>query len=418
MVSMLHEDNGLFEKMLPVIYHYLPPVSELPPYPLVEGSGEPGPAFQVAFTLLLTGVTIEQTQKVYDSLKSHWDGIWQWCRLLIEGCMVNRDMDPEVRLKHHFLTMGLLANLTRDSGTARVIGSTPGLIPLVVRVWSIEKKWLRQNMPNSPESAAVVLRNIFSADPISFKAESMFTAGLGQSFDKISAKFVNRVAHAIASASIPVRDLQADITLMWHCGQDLTFRRSLLAANSASILARTMSRLTSHAKPYDTYNASAAETTLSWCIHSLCRTFSDEGAPRIAHALEDRMLLSMFKVGNTEATDQDGQTYPDVDLNAVYRNALSTITPHLAYRNVLRYAVKSLKTIKAMELEEALESVIPPTSSFWKTWHAFENHVAGRLACKIATAEEFALSRKFDIPCGNPTVPIFTRWYNIVSEAD
>lgn len=390
MPTMLFEkdiSNAQLLELLPVIYRYLPESELLP----IGQSAEP--AHYTALTLLNTAITPKHlsSHKITKSLKDYWGIIRKCCEFYVKAYVDDPVGTPfKTRARHHALYIGLLEVFSSSPDFAQILGSTSGFIPLMTRVWRFEMSWFHQPQPLS--SAAVVLYQIIRTSRPFF---SVFVASLGNMPSEVSRLCVERVIATGTRPIIPSSIMQADVAMVSCCAEDRAHRRCLLSEGSMAIsaLTHTMSQITSHTSSFD--DPFIARSCLKLCLAYISPTLQDEGVGRVSQALEERILVSLFKTKPLPATvinnGKLSRPAQDDGINQVFAAILTTITPYLVYRSVLRRAIKSLKTIRSLGLERKMESVIPKYKSFWKAWQIFTDYAMDRVTCK-ATVSDYCRS--------------------------
>lgn len=396
---MVLNDDTLLLDVLPVIYHYLPAHIPDSPSPIIDRA-DMDPAHYIALAILIAGVTPAQLKKprIFNSLKQHWAVTWKWCRFFIQGYVDKPKTSPAARDKLHSLVFALLVMLATHPNFTQILGSTPGFIPLITRVWRAEIDWFIQ-LPNV--SAAPVLLQVFSVNSSSF---DLFVASAGTSPAEVASLAVQRVIAATTRPQIPCSILRSDFMIISHFGGRDDLLRPLLAVGCIPVITQAMAQLTSHTIRFD--DPTIARACLQSSVLFLASVIGDECAARAADALDGRVLLSMFKIKSFPTHERriGGQRSSDSDLNEAYTNMMVLLTPYLIYRSVLLRAAKSLKTIRRLNLEQQLESVIPKTESFWPLWNTFKDYVADRLACKDETWVWCVRRLHVEAKCENPSV--------------
>lgn len=415
LIPILARNDALLPEVLPVVYRYLPTnIPSSVSSPIDRSAADP--PHVIALGLLLSGLSSTQIgrPRIVADLKRHWGVIWKWCRIVILGYLDEPGTSHDVRAKHHTIVFGLLTVLSSNHDLLSMLGLTDGFISLLTRVWRYEISWY---ILQSHRSATIVLRHLVRAFS---SLHEPFLSGLGSSPEAVARCIVDRIAATSTRLQIPSSILEADLMIMHYTQEDPIRWRWMIAANAIGVLAYTMRRLTSHTLPCD--DAVTARSCLRLSITLILLAIKEDGVHQVACALEGRMLVSMFKTmpatppttagsnGTTAIVVQVAESEDLRDLNRVYASVLQVITPYLVYRSVFRGAVKSLKTIRTLNLERKCESVVPKKARFWKCWALFKDYTADRAVCNAAMSGDFHEMSELNVSCQNVMV-----WLNFAA---
>lgn len=394
LVPILREDdNVLLWETLPVIYHYLPPITQVALRPSRSSKvvdHRPHYGALTALWLLLSGLGPRQlvTPRVRQSLMDHWPSIWEWCRFLTEEYVQDTALETEEQKKVHFVTIGVLVQFSGHALFGRVMGATSGVMTFLMRVWSVEQGRIYEI------SASLVLSRLMSATPPLLHP---FVASLGNLPVEFTQPCLQRIVKMIQRPHIVYAALLGDLHMMFYCVGQPKLHGSLMAKDSVSIATQAMSRLTSRTMVVD--DPDGATSCLVTLTHYLLSCVKTGGLSRVVSALEGRLILAVFKAGHLLMLGDVGAR-----LGGALADLFKAITPYLVYRSVLRRAIKSIKTVRNLGLEQSMESTISSSHPFWQSWMVFCDFTEDRYIFKSSTIDACSKRERLQVVCWNPMV--------------
>lgn len=317
-----------------------------------------------------------------------------------------------MRESSYAIPVAVLVGLTKHYDVTEILTSTPDFIPFMARVWKLE---IGRSRSEQAVTASLVLTQVFSRESPGCTSFDSFMASLGgiTSATDIATLCVQRVYEASKPQVIGCGPLLAELAMISCCCQEKsrwrdTLYRSFMAVDPISSVTYSMSRLTSRNAKF--HDPALAQDCLKLCTTFLWRCFLEDGVHLVVLALQERMLLSMFKADRITWHESIRAQSSVTDmmiahsLHLDYESLLEFLTPYLNYRSVLRQAIKSIKTIRSLGLERKMEAVLPKTESFWDLWRRFKLYTENRVMCKAATVD-YCRSLEEDIRvCRSPLV--------------
>lgn len=400
LANLLMKNNTLLWEALPLVYYHTD-VGNVPQLHglIFDANPKCHPALQ-SMCLLASSLCPSQSNKpmIASSLRSHWAQIWAWCSFFLKCCLnlpqyIGSSFPPEREAKLwemiHMAAISLLDRLAAQKEFRLLMVSTPDLAPLLVQFWECEQK----RPDNVTVSASNVLLHLFPPDaPHSWPDHSEMTV-------KIPYLCLQRIA--AATKRVPdaknFPPLYGDIYLLISFAQQHPLDSSPMTNVSIRSVLDLMRSLTIASED--------APTETSVCLgligSYLYTCFSVHGFPSIIHALENHLIVRMFK--SAAAVQASGASAPaPLGYNLVYQDLLTTIAPFLIYRGVLLHARKSMKRLETLGMSSKLNA-----SPFTKAWDSFKALADDRVRFKALHDSQYegGLATKL---CANPTVFLFT----------
>jgi len=406
LVKLIDGNFALHSELMPIFYHHLDPKKI--PHPT-----HPPP--NVIHTLKMATTALEGIAACVDaqhksengalmtSIETHWPvKIWKWTHFLLIHCfskpMLN-SIDGEFRLHVYFTTMGLLSVLAEETGLRVTIGSTPGLIAIITKLWIAEAK----KEGGVCFKASTVLERFVSApkpgwlDQIIAAADNNPTVVAKTILERIRANLLEPGVLSTDYAAI-----HKDLLIAMGFSQAATpaVCHALRSHHSIPTITKAMLCLSSdrhaNAPPHSTRIPDRfISQCLTFCIIYLDMSFidSEDAGTWIAQAIDAQLIPAFLK--STRFFVHDGA------LKQICPKILGDVIPqYLVYRSVLRAVARSLKNIRRI----GLEGLVPENGPFRDSWSTLNELANERLGIKAHYDKDPSL-----VICGNPPVSVSRR---------
>jgi hypothetical protein len=328
--------------------------------------------------------------------------LWKWCHFFFEQALPDSSMLKTISLEGMHDTYVICMRLVSCMASIhkelhQIICATTGLITMVTKLWLQEVKVGKEHLDF--HASTVLYR--FTKHPIIGTAAhwlSVVVDAAGGDYKTTASISLQRILLILEK---PFRSapnyfaLEADIliaTSFVSAGSD-TFRAALLDQQSTKILTKTMYRLALSTQSGEL--TSQIVSCLRLCAMYL-RFFTGLVTYRNVFVLEamDAQLHPAL-LGSSRWFSHDNLTGSEGSLQTYCCDLMSGILPHyLVYRSVLRTVSRSLKKIKALDLEAQVSRESP----LWKLWVQFRGIATERLMIKSAVKSSPIAS------CDNPGV--------------
>lgn len=405
--KLLESNRSLLWQALPTVYHHMH-IDGIPPLDSNFISNPKSGLALKAMHVLLNGIigakdsvdmeTPVIPPRIVTNLLDHWGMIWAWCSFLLKSSvaqlLATSPLSFEQQVKWwetlHPVIIELLIVFSKQSELRTCIGSTPGLVALLVQVWDYEKIF-----PITEASASNALMCILPIRSV----DSWPDLGDSGTIDNIPNICLQRIVSVTScKRNIPYRPLKGDITILMICTTKIELHRSLLAKNSIAIVLRLVRTLA----------LQVPTTSVRKCLLGLAayllRCFEKDGFPTIIRALEERLLVRLFKSAHAVVVAHPAEQTAQY-LDRTYGEILDVIAPFTIFRPVLLHSRKSLKTIvvSGANPDRPLRPDVPGHGPFEKAWHKFRNAVSYRMAYKDMYDKEYGGGLHVDF-CASPKV--------------
>ncbi|KIM82786.1 hypothetical protein PILCRDRAFT_820070 [Piloderma croceum F 1598] len=399
LVKLIDGNFALHSELMPVFYHHLDPKKI--PHPT-----RPPP--DVLHTLKMATTALEgiaacvdaqhksENEALLTSIETHWPfKIWKWTHFLLIHCfskpMLN-SIDTKFRFHVYFITMSLLSILAEETGLRVTIGSTPGLIAIITKLWIAEAKKEGGVMGFK---ASMVLERFVSAPKPGWLDQIIAAADNNPIL--VAKTILERIrANLLEPGILPTNyaAIHKDLLIAMGFSQAATpaVCHALRSQHSITTITKAMLCLSSdrHANaPHRTGIPNRfIGQCLTFCIIYLDMSFidSEDAGTWIAQAIDAQLIPAFLK--STRFFVHDGA------LEQICPKILGDVIPqYLVYRTVLRAVARSLKNIRRL----GLEGLVPENGPFRDSWTTLNELVNERLGIKAHYDKDPSL-----VICGNP----------------
>lgn len=431
LAEMVEDDNPSILSILQVIFYHLR-ASELPSgsASVVSVSDQPIALAILSLEILGVGLVEETHKSMVPILVRKWPLIWPWLRFFLETYVVREISTPEEEKTQehlHSVVIPLLAKFRRRPKLLDLMGSTEGVMPLLLQTWYIEDS-IRDRMETATTS---MLPFVVSQDGV--VADSIFATMPLEECAEIIEISTRRVCAALDELkpdnSKPDKCLGPHLDFMVSYVALCEERFGFLPPHGVFLALRTINQL-SQVFPFDTVNChhdchnrererkKVEEAEVIHCIgKSLTLLYQatligERSVYWLYDIIKARFIQQMFKshrlLYSESHQDPLNQIFPGrKTIQERYTEIINEcIIPGLVHRSILHAVSKSVRRIKRSDgrLEARLRSAIKPTDPLWLAWMRLQQTVREREAYEVIYQRNGGFHIACHEACANPLV--------------
>jgi hypothetical protein len=285
--------------------------------------------------------------KFHRSLTAFWPHLWKWLEAICSRYIHNDTVDFDNRTTAKAAVLKILLVFTQQSSLRTLPNSSPGVIPLVLKLWAFEASKAEsdasaKSFRSAEISASMVLDHCLTS--FCNKARPGWTetilAPLGGNTKDIASTGLAHLRYHSRQDQPDIIQIRLDVKIIGLLSNYEPLHRTFLSQHSVPAVTRVLVGLS--LRDYSEATSSEVGISMDCCFVFLCGTFQDaDGCTWIVQALDEQLVCAMLRCSTWHK-----------HLDKYFTLLLSQILPrNLIHRSVVLAMRRALKQVHAKGLD-------------------------------------------------------------------